>query len=410
MAPPRKTAPKKVATTLQRLLARKFGGEIELDSGTNIQPDANWRSIYRFKLDTRPDPLPPSLVVKRPRRRGSNQLVISEWAALQFISEQMGEDATAPLFYGGHGGKTLPFVVMEDMGEGQDLYKILRGDNSAEAKAVLIECADALGKINASTLGKAAQFRRTLEAIDPTGGEQSTQESPGGEIEQKFTEICEAAGIKPHREALSQLKNIAHFLDSQNPFHALTHADLCPVNIFHSTSHNKVYVFDYEEGRFQHALVDGYQIRIHLDYHLEVSRFPDEIMLEMEATYRRALAAHCPEARDDSWYYRRLIEACVYEMIRCIYRFSEPPQAVFSNILRDREVSDYEALKNDNYDHWCLPAVRRRVFYRLGLLAQLTEEYGYLQALGGTAKKIKEKFCAIWPPEVHEMPRYPVFR
>ena len=71
----------------------------------------------------------------------------------------------------------------------------------------------------------------------------------------------------------------------------------------------------------------------------------------------------------------------------------------------------YEDLRtNPNYNHWGLPAVRRRVFYRLGMLAQLTEEYAYLQALGATAKNIRNKFTTIWPSIVQEMPLYPVFQ
>ena len=57
-----------------------------------------------------------------------------------------------------------------------------------------------------------------------------------------------------------------------------------------------------------------------------------------------------------------------------------------------------------------LPAIRRRVFYRLGMLAQLTEEHNYLQTLGATARKIQDKFSTIWPLEVREMPLYTAFR
>ena len=226
-----------------------------------------------------------------------------------------------------------------------------------------------------------------------------------------MTEICDAAGVTPYQQSFSQLKALADFLEPSNRFHSLTHGDLYPVNVYQSTSKSKVYIFDYEFGHFQHVLVDGFQIRVHLDMWAEVSRFPDDVMQEMEKTYRTTVVTACPEIQDDEWFYQRLIEACAYETIRCIYRFFEPPKIVFSNALNDRPAGDYEALRTDpNYNHWGLPAVRRRVFYRLGMLAQLTEEHNYLQALGATARKIQDKFSTIWPLEVREMPLYPVFQ
>jgi len=321
----------------------------------------------------------------------------------------MGENGVTPRFYGGGntGKNNVPLIVMEDMGNGQNLRAILLSDDSQTAKMVLIECAKALGRINAHSIGKAETFFKIRDSIVRI--EQQSEDLHSVYAE-KLTEICDAAGIIPYQEAFSELKTLVDFLKSSNRFHGLTHGDLYPVNVYHSTSKSKVYVFDYEFGHFQHVLVDGFQIRVYLDMWADVSRFPDDVVQEMERAYRSELANACPEAHDDTWFYRRLIEACVYETIRCIYRFFEPPINVFSNIINDRPAGDYEALRTDpNYNHWGLPAVRRRVFYRLGMLAQLTEEYGYLQTLGATAKNIQDKFSAIWPPEVQEMPLFPAF-
>ena len=84
---------------------------------------------------------------------------------------------------------------------------------------------------------------------------------------------------------------------------------------------------------------------------------------------------------------------------------------MFSDVLREEEASDYGALENDdNYNHWCLPAIRRRVFYRLGMLEEMNERHGHLRSLGGTAARIRSKFRSVWPPVVHEVPLFAVFR
>ena len=386
---------------VQTILSQRFGGKVDLGKRENIHPE----SLYRFSVLSGPDGIPTSVFVKRKRARR----IRIEWACLRFLSEQADENCPTPRFYGGGyiGKNNVPFVVMEDMGQGQNLRAILSADDSQTARKVLIECAKVLGRIDGLSVGKAEAFLRIRNSIVPI---EQKSEDHYSVYSEKWTEICDAAGIVPHQESFSQLKPLAAFLELSNRFHGLTHGDLYPVNVYQSNSNSRVYVFDYEFGNFQHVLVDGFQIRVHLDMWAEVSRFPDDVMRDMENTYRTALATACPEVRDDEWFYQRLTEACVYETIRCIYRFFEPPKIVFSNALNDRPAGDYEALRTDpNYNHWGLPAVRRRVFYRLGMLAQLTEEHNYLQALGATARRIQDKFSAIWPLEVREMPLYPCF-
>ena len=403
MAPHSNTSFKNVRLAVETILSQKFGGEVRLDKRENIHPD----SLYRFNVLSGPDGIPASVFVKRKRARR----IRIEWACLQFLSDQTtDENCPTPRFYGGGyiGKNNIPLVVMEDMGDGQNLRAILLSDDSQTAKMVLIECAKVLGKIDALSIGKAEAFLKIRNSIVPI---EEKSEDFHSVYAEKLTEICDAAGVTPYQQSFSQLKALADFLDPSNRFHGLTHGDLYPVNVYQSTSKSRVYVFDYEFGHFQHVLVDGFHIRVHLDMWAEVSRFPNDVMQEMENAYRIALATTCPEAQDDQWYYQRVIEACVYETIRCIYRFFEPPKTVFSNALNDRPAGDYEALRTDpNYNHWGLPAVRRRVFYRLGMLAQLTEEHNYLQALGATARKIQDKFSTIWPLEVREMPLYTAFR
>lgn len=393
---------KNVNSAVQAILSEKFGGEVHLDKPENIHPQC----LYRFKVISGPDGIPETVFVKRKRARRMR----IEWACLRFLSEQMGENSVMPHFYGGgySGKNNVPFVVMEDMGDGQNLRAILLSDDSQTAKMVLIECAKKLGKIHAHSIGKAKEFLKIRNSIVNI---KQKSEDINSVYAEKLIEICDAADIEPYQESFSELRVLGNFLDTSNHFHALIHGDLYPVNVYHSTSKAKVYIFDYEFGHFQHVLVGGFQIRVHLDLWADVSKFPEEVMQEMENVYRSELAASCPEAEDDEWYYHRLIEACVYETICCIYRFFEPPKTVFSNDINNRPAGDYEAFRTDpNYNHWGLPAVRRRVFYRLGLLAQLTEEHGYLQALGTTAKKIRDKFSTIWPPEVQVMPLFPAFQ
>ena len=396
------TSYKNLNLAVQAILTKKFGSEVNLNNPENIHPQC----LYRFKVISGPDDVPKTFFVKRKRARR----IRIEWSCLQFLSELIGENSVTPNFYGGGyiGKNNIPFVVMEDMGDGQNLRAILLSDDSQTAKMVLIECAKALGKIHANSIGKVQEFLKIRDSIVNI---EEGNEDIYSIYTKKLTEICDAAVVEPYQESFAELHALTDFLDTSNRFHALIHGDLYPVNVYHSTSKSKVYIFDYEFGHFQHVLAGGFQIRVHLDLWADVSRFPEEVMQEMENVYRLELAISCPEMQDDQRYYHRLIEACVFETICCVYRFFGPPKAVFSNSINNRPAGDYEAFRTDpNYNHWGLPALRRRVFYRLGLLEQLTEEYGYLQALGATAKNIRDKFSTIWPPEVQEMPLFSAFQ
>lgn len=392
---------KSLNSAVKGILSEKFGGEIRLEKDEEIHP----KQLYRFKIISGPDSIPETVFVKRKRARR----IRDEWACLQFINDQIDENKPIPQLYGGGyiGKNNIPVIVMEDMGKGQNLRALLSTDDTDSVKNVLIESAKHLAKIHSVTIGKKDEFLRTLNAIVKI-------EKPPQDLKsiysEKLTEIFDAAKITPYSTCYDELDYIVDFLSPTNPLLGLTHGDLYTVNIYHSNSKSRVYIFDYEFGHLQHVFVDAFQFRVSYDMWAEVSQFPEDIVLDMENAYRMELKSMFSEVADDEWFYKRLIEACAYETIQCIYRFFEPPKTVFSNAINNRPAGDYEALRTDpNYNHWGLPAVRRRVFYRLGLLSKMSEEYDHLKALGATAKKIQEKFKLIWPSEVQEIPLFEVF-
>ena len=64
-------------------------------------------------------------------------------------------------------------------------------------------------------------------------------------------------------------------------------------------------------------------------------------------------------------------------------------------------------LKKDR--DWGISTVRQRALLRLDILAQTTEEFGHLEAIGATVRDMVEKLREFWP-DVEEMPYYPAFR
>lgn len=59
---------------------------------------------------------------------------------------------------------------------------------------------------------------------------------------------------------------------------------------------------------------------------------------------------------------------------------------------------------------WGLATLRQRLITRSRYFVAITEEYGYLQALGGTIAAIAEQLQAKWSAEETVLPTFSAFR
>lgn len=306
---------KTLNSAVKGILTEKFGGEIRLDKQEEIHP----QQLYRYNIISGPDGMPETVFVKRKQERR----IRVEWACLQFINQQIQEESPIPVIYGGGyiGKNSVPVIVMEDMGDGKNLRALLSSGDSETTKSVLIESSIRLANIHNVTLGKKEDYLKTRNTIIKI---EHIPQNLQDIYSKKFTEICNTTGITPNNACYRELDQLVDFLNPENRFHGLTHGDLYTVNIYHSTSKSRTYIFDYEFGHYQHVFIDTFQFRVSYDMWADVSRFPVDIIQEMENVYRSELKTDYPEFSDDEWFYKRLIEACAYETIQCIYRFFEP--------------------------------------------------------------------------------------
>jgi hypothetical protein len=170
------------------------------------------------------------------------------------------------------------------------------------------------------------------------------------------------------------------------PFLAYTHGDACPDN-FLLTDRSPRFI-DFEGGLYGHALRDGAYARLHFATCWCVYRLPERIWRGMEDIYRAELARGCPEASEYALFGRGLVEACAYRTLEFFQSFH------LSELLeRDREIATSTA--------------RQRVLLRFETVAQASEEFGHLEALGAMLRDAAERLRALWRPAA--MPYYPAF-
>ena len=308
----------------------------------------------------------------------------NDWAGLEFLSKISDGDSPAAQFYGGDSEKGL--MVIEDLGDGRNFYGSLRGESSTAATGELIKLARALGKMHALTIRKKTEYDSIRNRLGP----KNKPPSMTGEWRRlvgKLDEICERIGVKPHRGAKTGMKAVAAFIAAPGPFFAYTHGDPIPMNALPVGDERKL--FDFEFGEFRHALRDGIYGRVCFPTWYHINRVPDDVVQEMEAAYRAELVKGCPEAKDDTIFYRAIVEACAYWAIHSRFNFIEKVWE------KDRK--------------WGISTQRQILLLCFDIFGQVSEEFGHLEALGATVRDIAAKLQEHWT-DLEEMPYYPAFR
>ncbi len=380
-------SPVETVATVERILSEAFGGMVRIETEDGLG-GSDRSNVFRCNVLEGPSDTPKSVVVKQALAHGDEVYdpdstegtayrLFNDWAGLQFLSDI----PVAPRFYGGHREKGL--IVIEDLGNGESLDRVLLGGDPVAAEEGLIELAEVLGQMHALTVGKRAEYHQLRDELSPRPKNTATTEG----LLTRIAHVCDATGITPHQEIRTDMQTISAFISHPGPFDAYTHGDPCPDNNLFIDGKRRL--LDFEFGRFRHALIDGVYGRIHFPTCWCVNRIPEHVVRKMEDAYRAELVQGCSEAEDDELFYQAVVEACAYWVTEIF-----------------RSLTD-GLLAKDN--EWGISTVRQRALLRLDILAQTTEEFGHLEAIGATARDMVEKLCEFWP-DVEEMPYYPAFR
>lgn len=381
--------------TAARLLSEAFGSTVRLGEGQDLGGSRR-TEVYRFPILNDGSDLPTSVIVKQahstPNAIYNPELAIepawtffNDWASLQFLSQVAGEASLAPRLYAGN--RAAGLIVMEDLGEGQRLDHFLLGDDPLVAEEALVEFAALRGRLHALARDKRDEFTRVRESLGPI--EEATGYYSYEWFAPTLHQTAHIAGVTVAPGVDAELAALQETMLHPGPFLTFTQGDSCPDNCLRAGSHMRL--IDFEGGMLSHALKEGVYGRMHFPTCWCVYRLPAHIPLRMEAAYRAELVKGCPEAADDTLFYRAVVESCAFWMLDWYHEFpldqllEKDPMIVTST-------------------------VRQRLLLRSEILARITEEFGHLEAFGETVKAIAAKLSEIWTPEENELPYYPAFR
>ncbi|GHO98796.1 hypothetical protein KSF_088440 [Reticulibacter mediterranei] len=367
----------------EQLLTERFEGAVRLGEGDDLTASGR-TGIYRFHVLAGPAHAPASVIVKQVRKFPP-WTFFNDWASLQFLNQVISADLFfAPRFYAGNPVEGI--CIIEDLGSGQRLDQLLLGNDPVATEAALIEYAIAHGRLHALTIGRQTSY----DAIrGPLGSLVDEDEDVTlGWLTSTFHRSIEMVGIPPAPGVDRELFALATSMRNPGPFLAFIQGDSCPDNCLYVGS--ALYLVDFEGGRFAHALLEGCYGRMHFPTCWCVYRLPEHILVRMETVYRAELVKGCPAATNDALFYRALVEACSFWVLDWLRwmplgRLLESDRMIIA-------ASD-----------------RQRLLTRLEMLAQTSEQFGYLEAIGATMRALATQLRSLWP-ETEEMELYPAFR
>ncbi|HEY3283156.1 MAG TPA: phosphotransferase [Armatimonadota bacterium] len=390
------TSPLEVlAPDIALALAGAFGHAVRL---AKMEPlgGSSRSHVARCRILDAPEGVPASVVVKQAKGDDDGPFnpdvappsspawrFYNDWVGAQLLTEVCPRAQVGPRFLGGH--RSLGFIILEDLGEGESLADVLLGDSSGRARDALMAFAAALGRMHSATVGREDDCRRLRDALTPPLPKEA---APAPAPYSQFREACGSLGVALPSEAEKALEAVAASMSEPGPFLAYTHGDPCPDNT--RLLDGGLRLIDFEFGAYRHALLDGVYGRLPFPTCWCANRLPSEIPSRMEAAYRAELVKGCPEASADALFLRAVVEATAHWT--CNTTGWHLPGAL---------EGDHE---------WGVSTMRQRVLLRLDNLAVLTEESGHLEPLGAGARAMAQRLRAVWPADIVEMPLYPAFR
>jgi hypothetical protein len=380
----------------EQILSEFLGGDVRLEPGENLDERTN---VMRCVVSTQVENAPVSVIVKSAGRpdwpydpedvtpHSAAMYFFLDWLGVQFLSALPVTPPTGPRFYGGN--RTRGFFIMEDLGSGESLAGLLLGNDAERAEQGLLSFAVALGRMHATTIGRKDAFEALCAKLNLTLAQVTLppQREAATDIE-KLREWCDMLGVPPAPGFDAEVEAVYPSILSPGPFLAYTHGDPCPDN--NRLTPAGLRQFDFEHGAFRHALYDGVYGRLPFPTCWCVNRLPPHIPAQMEAAYRAELAATCPEASDDTVFYREAAAVCAFWLLTTM------AWGLTKTLQEDQR--------------WGISSLRQRYPMRLHNFADTAESWGHLKALGRTARDMATQLESLWGEEVEPMPLYPAFR
>ncbi|MFN2285199.1 MAG: phosphotransferase [Anaerolineae bacterium] len=369
--------------------------------------------VLRCKLITASDNAPSSVILKQMAVDASPEqsprpldFFLNEVKSLRLFNDLRDQFDFGPRLYCCH--HDPGFLIIEDLGDHQTLWDILKGNNSRVATDALVKFARYLGKVQVATLGKESTFR-TLQCDAPASS-LSTAANQNIRYAMRDLRAClDALRIKPPvglNRAIDTLQAAIH--NECSPFRTWIHCDLRPLNVVY-LENTQVQLLDFECAGFGHALLDAVSVRMAFPpppapVVSSGQAVPPAVIRRFEQTYRAELIKGIPEAADDACFHEALVQACAHwALIKLL--------SMWQIHLKERlaQGASYDS-RDDIAPHKAAYArFRQQGITYLQTFVDTAEEFEQLPTIRIAAQMVIAALLKIWP-EIEPLPYFPAFR
>lgn len=300
---------------IERSLSRSLKHEIRLAKCTQFKK----KHIFRCWVADGPSSLPEVFLVKMARhteREPYNPELdcvgspawkfFNEWAALQFLGEIHSPQTISPKLIAGDVVQGL--IAFEYVSKARSLRDILRNANAHERRHGLLTYAQAIGRMHGATYGRRNQWLRLRTSL---GTFRQAAPSTFDGILRTFRRLATFIEQPISFAVETELSQLKEMLSDADPFSALRHVDIAPQNYLLFNNGTKIVDFEYSD--YGHFLLDAplgpysFPVRWECD---------DVLAREIESVYRSELSSGFPGALDDGIYYKGILSAWIYWLLR----------------------------------------------------------------------------------------------
>ena len=189
-------------------------------------PNKRGSVVVRAKVVEGAADLGDSLIVKKVREKGNKggdylpgsaalangaHGFFNDWAALEFFARLSNSPLLLPRFFGGD--REAGVLVMEDLGEGvgTSLTAALQGRDARLAEAAMLEYAQALGGLHASSVGRADAYYQIRDRLGPRPELPPLYTSPWLDARGRASSAAEVDGaVAAYRRVFSRLGSVGN--------------------------------------------------------------------------------------------------------------------------------------------------------------------------------------------------------
>lgn len=310
-------ATQNVILAAQKLLTDHWGLSVTLHIAKEFYSQ---HTVLRCTVENAPSDQPDSVILKvmphhdfDRRAQGLNPAnrFFNEWCSMEFLKELPDSKLFAPTFI--LGDEATGLLISADLGEHPSLIEVLEGDDLALAQNAIIQAATSLGKMHASSIGRAIHFQNSADRFNYV-----TPLVDGNADLRQFldmiTPMFDDLAIETSDAFWEDFNAVETRLQTDGGFYGFTHFDLGPHNIIHIDGSARL--MDFETAKYGHVLIDAVDARMNFSSCTGVRRIPDSLVAQWETAHRNELAKTCAAATDDAHYYPAMVDACAHWAIQ----------------------------------------------------------------------------------------------